>query len=201
MACAEIGLEHLTVQSVADRLGVTRAAIYNYVGNTAEMRRLAAAATVTTFEFGDPETRDWELWLRQFAEALRVWLLSNGSAGVYIPAAEMVTERVLFGLEQVLDVLARAGFHDDTAVRALQFVLGVVWANTHDQLLAEAQPDGVHPQQTQMLSQEADLRSFPRLERAVELNSIYGAFDTRFDFELEAVILSLRSALKNGESP
>ena len=42
-----------------------------------------------------------------------------------------------------------------------------------------------------MLSQEADLRSFPRLERAVERNSIYGAFDTRFEFELEAVMLSL----------
>lgn len=129
-----------------------------------------------------------------------MWLLTNGSAGLYIPAAEMVAEGVLSGLDQVLDVLAHAGFDDDTAVRALQFVLGVVWANTHDQLLAEAQPDGIHPQQTQMLSQDADLRAFPRLERAVGRNSIYGAFDTRFEFELEAVILSLRSALQNGES-
>lgn len=102
-------------------------------------------------------------------------------------------------LEQVLDLLAHAGFDHDTSVRALQFVLGVVWGNTHDQLLAEAQPDGAHPQQTQMLSQEADLGSYPRMQRAVERNSIYGAFDARFGFELDGVIRALRSALQNGE--
>ena len=42
MACVEIGLEHVTVQAVADRLGVTRAALYNYVGSSDELRRLAA---------------------------------------------------------------------------------------------------------------------------------------------------------------
>jgi AcrR family transcriptional regulator len=199
MASAEIGLEHLTVQAVADGLGVTRAAVYNYVGSSEELRRLAAAATVTTFDFDDTKSGDWESWLRHFAEALRAWHLTNAPAGLYIPAAEMVTEGVLSGLEQVLDLLAHAGFDHDTSVRALQFVLGVVWGNTHDQLLAEAQPDGAHPQQTHMLSQEADLGSYPRMQRAVERNSIYGAFDARFGFELDGVIRALRSALQNGE--
>jgi hypothetical protein len=68
-------------------------------------------------------------------------------------------------------------------------------------VLAEAQPDDVHPQQTQMLRQDTDLGSCPRMQRAVERNSIYGAFDARFEFEFDGVIHALRSALHEGEHP
>jgi AcrR family transcriptional regulator len=199
IACEEVGLEHLTVQAVADRLGVTRAAVYNHVESSDGLRRLAAAATVDTFDFDDTESGDWESWLRDFAGALRAWYLTNAPAGPYIPATEITAVGVIPALEQVLDVLARAGFGDDAAVRGLEFVLGVVWVNTHDQLLAQAQPDGIHPQQAQMLSEGTDLHLYPRMQRAMERDSIYGAFDARFEFELGGVLNTLRSELSDGE--
>ncbi len=200
LACAEIGLEHLTVKAVADRLGVTRAALYNHVGSSDELRRLAAAATVETFHFDDIQSGDWESWLGHFAKELRSWHLANAPAGPYIPATEVAAVGGIPALEQVLEVLAGAGFSDDAAVRSLEFLLGVVWVNTHDQLLAGAQPDGVHPQQAQMLSDEADLDGHPRVKRAVESGAIYGAYDARFEFELEGVLGALRSTLQNGEN-
>ena len=81
-------------------------------------------------------------------------------------------------LEQVLDVLAHAGFDDDTAVRALQFVLGVVWGNTHDQLLAGPKPDGIHPQQTQMLSPGSRPRRVPTHEAGSGVATISMAHST-----------------------
>jgi hypothetical protein len=117
----------------------------------------------------------------------------------HIPVTEIAAAGVVPALEQVLEVLAHAGFGDDAAVRALEFVVGVVWINTHDQLLACAQPDGIHPQQAQMLSEEADLDVYPRVKRAVERNAIYGECAARFEFEFEGVLCALRSTLKDGE--
>jgi AcrR family transcriptional regulator len=208
-AAARLGLADLTVQAVADHLGVTRAAVYYYVSSTEELRRIAAHRLLPAFDVLAGDHATWQEWLRAFAEAGRRWRLANADlmAEVWVPMAELPS--LLVVADEGIEVLVAAGFPAMRAAHAIQFVVGLVWINTHDEIVARSSPEGRHPQGARITQTvaEADLglRHIP--VEAAQL--AFGDPDARFQRELGWAIgaleaelaLSARPERRSGRSP
>lgn len=194
---AEVGLDDLTVQAVARRLGVTRAAVYRYVASTDELRRLTARAKATWPEFAGAHLTDWREWLDAFARALRAWRIANAEVGEYLYVAGEVVHGSAFLeiTEEGLGRLVSAGFPEDRAARALHFVVGMVWINTQDQLMAMRSPDGRHPQERELLSATEGL---PLARHMIHELGVLSSADERFETELRWVIAALEAELAAG---
>jgi AcrR family transcriptional regulator len=200
-AATRIGLDDLTVQAVADELGVTRAAIYHYVDGADDLLRLTALETLTPFD--DLEKADdvhWDGWLRAFADACRTWRLEQ--ADVLRKVSFDITELNWFLgiLDRGIEVLVDAGFSESRAGHALHFISGLVWINTQDELLARDAPDGRHPQAV-VMEQTVD-RSDLAL-RHIHHGVDRAAFmdpDARFEREISWAIDALRLQLDRDRS-
>ena len=131
---AKLGPTRLTVQAVADALGVTRAAIYHYVNDVEELRRIAALAPVA-FLAGDAEgDTSWQDWLRVFARAARAWRLSHGEPYLRLTLDLPETGWLHEVVDRAVARLVDAGFPERRARHAFQFLAGVVWINAQDEL-------------------------------------------------------------------
>jgi AcrR family transcriptional regulator len=194
-AGAALGLENLTVRAVSEKLNVTRAAVYNYIRDSDELRRAVAGATMADFAFDVSDATDWQTLLTRFAKAFRSWRLAQPDAAQFVTLREIESVGVFVAVEFLLATLVEAGFAEDVAPRALEFLSGVVWINTHDQLLALSAADGVHPQQTQLQDVIESLGAYPRMQRLVANNEVYGVYDARFEFEVRGVIRALEAEL------
>jgi AcrR family transcriptional regulator len=109
-AAHEIGLEGLTLRAVADRLGVSIAALYHHVSGKDELMRLAAEHSAARVPVPQDRGQHWAVWLYEWAAYNRdafvaePVLLSQYLEGAI--ARESIAERV----DAVLGVLVRQGF-------------------------------------------------------------------------------------------
>ena len=144
-AAVHLGLEHITVQAVADHLGVTRAAVYYYVSSSEELRRIAAHRLLPSFDVMTGEHATWQEWLRSFAAAGRQWRLANADlvAQVAIPMSQLPS--LLVVVDEGIEILEAAGFPTERAGHALQFIGSILWINSQDEVVAR-QSGGHHPQ-------------------------------------------------------
>jgi AcrR family transcriptional regulator len=199
-AAAEIGLEDLTVQAVADHLGVTRAAVYHYVESTDELRRLAAYGLLPAFELIVADLETWQDWLRAFAAAGRKWRLENAHLLEQLSIGVSELPWMLVVLDEGIDRLLKAGFSLNRAGHALQFVGGLLWINSHDEIVARQAPGGRHPQAVAM--QRSVHRSDLNLEHIPD-NVDLLAFanpDDRFRREIEWAISALELELSQSDA-
>ena len=109
-AAHEVGLEGLTLRAVADRLGVSIAALYHHVSGKDELMRLAAEHSAAKVPLPRDAGQHWALWLYQWAEYNRdIFVAEPGLLAQYLEGAiapEVVADRV----ETILGVLVRQGF-------------------------------------------------------------------------------------------
>jgi AcrR family transcriptional regulator len=195
-AAEELGVEHVTIRGVAQRLGVSRAAVYRHVSSSDALRSLTAQANVATFVFDDDDIDDWREWLAELARAFRSWRLANAHLSGYVSREVLLEAGAVALADDAVARLVAAGFTEQRALEALQFVAGVVWINTQDQILTMAEPDQVHPQVSELV--HADERSAPaaQVTRAIELVGVLGApFDERFEREVAWAIAALDQEL------
>ena len=140
-AAARLGPAGLTVQAVAAALGVTRAAIYHYVDDVEELRRLAAYARGAPIAAVlEDEGRSWQDRLRDFARATRAWRLAHGEPYLVLSVDGLGTGPFLTVIERAIDVLIEAGFSPGRARHAFQFLVGMVWINAQDELTERPDP-------------------------------------------------------------
>ena len=166
---AKLGPTRLTVQAVADALGVTRAAIYHYVDDVEELRRIAAYAPVSPFSvLGDAHEGSWQDWLRDFARAARAWRLAHGEPYLQLTFDLPETSWFLVIVDRAIARLVDAGFPERRARHAFQFLGGVLWINAQDELNARAPADATW----------------------------FGDPDERFEREIDWVILALERELE-----
>jgi AcrR family transcriptional regulator len=122
-AAAEIGLDGLTMGSVAERLGVTTPALYSHVSGREELAGLVVARLIGQFDAAFHAETDWRAFLHSFARTVR-----DGLAGSRWAAIGQMREAsaVAAGLaEQSLSVLIGAGFTPRDAAEALWLVVRV----------------------------------------------------------------------------
>lgn len=200
-AAREVG-DDVTMQAVADRLQVSRAALYHYVSGTDELRRLVARSTVGPLEMPDPEPTEWRSWVLEFARTLRRWRIRHREEGPYLYfSAEVLSDRSFLDIGQRgIAMLIAAGFTEKEAAGALQFVTGVVWINTHDEMMAMDTVDGRHPQLREIDRDTEDDSTripdgFDEAQRLIEQGGVFGDPDSRFEREVRWAVQGLERDL------
>lgn len=121
-AASEIGLESLTMQSVADRLGVSVTGLYHYVDGRADLLRLAAQRSAERRRLPSYQGQHWAVWLVEWFEYSRRWMLEDPGMLKQLLDSGMDVERMVDTLEVALDGLVRSGFSPGRALDAYRAV-------------------------------------------------------------------------------
>jgi AcrR family transcriptional regulator len=195
-AAVHLGLEHITVQAVADHLGVTRAAVYYYVSSSEELRRIAAHRLLPSFDVMTGEHATWQEWLRSFAAAGRQWRLANADlvAQVAIPMSQLPS--LLVVVDEGIEILEAAGFPTERAGHALQFIGSILWINSQDEVVAR-QSGGHHPQGAGIGQAMADADLGLRHIASDRARHAFDDPDARFQREIDWAISALELELAN----
>lgn len=198
-AAAAIPFDDVTIEAVAERLGVTRAAIYRYVASSDDLRMAAASSGVSKLTFTGEGIDQWEEWFRSYCHAMRDWLLENIEFRDYLPlSAEVVTAGgLLEPLEGGIGLLLGAGFSERNANRAIQFLSGIVWNNAQDEMKAQHANSSHHPLADQL--RRIPTESLADRPRTLGLIQDREGFDakSRFDREIDWAIIGLASELNS----
>ncbi len=144
-AALAIGLQQLTMASVAERLGVAKTVLYGYVSSREELVRHAAAYASRRYRFPQDTGQPWMQWILEYAHALfevltmegellERWLSGGQSAALEVDAAEMW-----------LRALTARGFSGEETLRLRRavshLVIGAAAARKRDMAWrAEGQP-------------------------------------------------------------
>lgn len=121
-AASEIGLDSLTMQGVAERLGVSVTGLYHYVDGRDELMRLAAQRSAERRRLPSYEGQHWAVWLTEWFEYSREWMVDEPGALKQLVESGMDIERVVDTLELALDGLVRSGFSPGQALDAYRAV-------------------------------------------------------------------------------
>jgi AcrR family transcriptional regulator len=121
-AAREIGLESLTMQSVADRLGVSVAGLYHYVDGRADLLRLVAQQSAERRRVPSYQGQHWAVWLVEWFEHSRRWMIEDPGMLKQLLDSGMDVERMVDTLELALDGLVRSGFGPGEALEAYRAV-------------------------------------------------------------------------------
>jgi AcrR family transcriptional regulator len=121
-AARDLGVRSLTMQAVADRLGVSDAALYHHFRNREALVSAVVDATVRSASFPEDRGQDWRAWLVEFAEALRSLLLEHpGSAGFAALSGPTSPEQVRL-VARAIGLLTRSGFEETEAAMIYSLV-------------------------------------------------------------------------------
>jgi TetR/AcrR family tetracycline transcriptional repressor len=121
----EAGLEGFTLRALSSRLGVQTRTIYWHVGPRNVL--LAEAVELVQSTFTPPPSRNWEDWLRTLFRNFRRAVAKHPNIAAVIGAQMLSSVSVdLNRIEQILGVLAQAGFDGDELVGAYSAVISTM---------------------------------------------------------------------------
>ncbi|MGA4544259.1 TetR/AcrR family transcriptional regulator C-terminal domain-containing protein [Uniformispora flossi] len=180
----------LSMQAVADRLGVQRPALYHHVADRDALVALVAAARIEDAmdeSWMPADDADWRTWLEAFARTSRESLLELTEPAEYQLFVGSVGRRQLDQVERLFAVLLRDGFAARTAGLAVTLVGELVHANVRSVLVLRRHDAEPHRASVAAVVAQ-DPEAFPAL-RAVGAEG-YDA-GVQFDFDLEAALTAL----------
>ena len=204
-AARSIASSDLTMQAVADALGVSRKALHYYVGDRAGLLTLMVLdqfeRELARVEL--PADDDWRGTLRAYAVAFRDGLIRVGiedQATDFTQVRGLSTAAALALADRVLDALLSAGLDPDSARHGLTAASNI--AQSAAQTVIAQTGSGVHrhrAETSEALSQEPE-GNYPALRRVLESAEATG-YDaqTQFEFELDVVIAGLDRILCRAE--
>jgi AcrR family transcriptional regulator len=118
----DAGLEGLTLKAVADRLGVTVAALYHHVAGKDDVLRLAADHAASRVRLPEDRGQHWALWLLEWAAYAReVFASEPALLGQYLDS-DISVERIAVNTDLALGLLVRQGFSPTDARAAFELV-------------------------------------------------------------------------------
>ncbi|KUI22912.1 TetR family transcriptional regulator [Mycobacterium sp. GA-1285] len=197
-AARDVASADLTMQAVADALGVSRKALHYYVGDREGLLTLVVAdlfeRELTSVEL--PDGDDWRAVLRAYTVAFRNGLIQVGAATDFTRLRGIGAAAALALADRVLDALLSAGFTPDTARYGLTAASNIAQSAAHSS--AAQTPSGVHRHRAETsaaLESEPD-DTYPAL-RAVLASAEPKRHDAehQFDFEVEVLIAGLERLL------
>ncbi len=193
-ATRQIPPQHLSMQAVADALGVTRKALHYYVG---DRQGLLSLVVTDRFEAGLAEVElprgaDWRAVMRSYAHAFRDGLIAIGVTIEHTPLRGAGAAAALGLAERVIAVLLDAGFAPADARRALTAIATIAQTAAHTALQATA---GQHDygSETAEALRAAGPEQYPAL-RSV-LSDPAPAPRDQFEFEVDIAIRGMATLL------
>jgi len=196
-AARTIAPEALTMQKVADVLGVDPKALNYHVGDRDGLRQLVV---LDVFEselrrVKIPCGGDWRDVVRGYVHALHEATIKLGALAVAIHLPGSQGLGALDPVESVLQALVGAGLDIEQAGRTLTFVTELAYAAGRDALRVAENP--VHPDvpgiSAALRSAAAD--DFPVLRQVVAAQGDAGPDEGQFEFSLELVIAGLEQVV------
>lgn len=187
----------LTMQSVADRLGVDRKALHHYVnGRDGLLELLAEDVFLTRIErISIPADADWRDACRAFAEGMRRALVASGALAQHFRTSSQVTLAAVRPAEDVLERMLAAGFDDETAGRALLLLTTITVGFAREEFAATG--TGGHPQVTQFRGMLADApASDLGVLRRLDGSGFDAYGDAQFAFDVDAVLTAMGARLR-----
>jgi AcrR family transcriptional regulator len=115
---SELGLYNLTMQAVADQLGVSVASLYYHVQDRAELTKIAAEYSASRIRIPKDRDQHWSIWLTEWAEYSRAAFATEPVILHHFMAGTLGTDRVMFNIDAVIGLLIRQGFTPEEAVNA-----------------------------------------------------------------------------------
>ncbi|MFT4307024.1 MAG: TetR/AcrR family transcriptional regulator C-terminal domain-containing protein [Microbacterium sp.] len=191
-AAREMDPATLTMQSLADALGVDRKALHHHVtGREGLLELLATDAFAREFARIriDPDA-DWRQACRVYAAGTRRALVASGSLALQFRAASDVAVAAIRPAEAVIERMVEAGFGEVFAGRALLMLTTLAGGFARDEIMSAR--GGGHPQVAEfrelMSAQHpAGLDTLRRLDA-----SGFEAFsDEQFAFDVDVAIAGI----------
>jgi TetR/AcrR family tetracycline transcriptional repressor len=195
-AARRIPQGELTMQAVADALGVSRKALHYYVGNRQGLINLVVAelfeSELATVDL--PRDADWQTVMQVWARAIRDGVVQVGIAATYVELRGMGGAAAMELSERVTESLLGAGFSHLLARRALTVIANVAFTHANIALLEEQH--GIYPHEYELataLAQAPD-EKFPGLRHILACAQAEDPSHS-FEFELDLAVSGLERAL------
>ncbi|MGV0714997.1 TetR/AcrR family transcriptional regulator C-terminal domain-containing protein [Mycolicibacterium sp. XJ662] len=198
-AARRLATDDLTMQAVADELGVTRKALHYYVG---DREGLLALVLLDRFEreldsVELPVTGDWRAVLSAYAVAFRDGLVQVGMSTDFTQLGGLSATAALSLADRLLDTLLTAGLDPDSARHALTAASNI--AQSAAQSIAAQTDSGVHRHRAETAAalQHEPEGTYSALRRVLESaqTDVYDA-EAQFDFELGLLIAGVERILE-----
>jgi len=195
-AARTLAPEQLTMQAVAEVLGVDPKALNYHVGDRDALRELVAvdAFVVELGRMEVPTAGDWRDVLRCYAAALRDAHVSLGVLATYfrLPASSLAA---LEPIERVLQVLVDAGFSADDAGRILRLVSELGHAAGREAVVLSQSRGHPYVSEVTTALNTAAAEDFPLLRQVVAARDADPDDEQHLDFSLNAIFAGLQDRL------
>jgi AcrR family transcriptional regulator len=198
-AARTLAPEALTMQAVAEVLGVDPKALNYHVGHRDGLRELVAvdAFEVELSRVALPTDGDWRDVLRSYAGALRDATVTLGVLATYfrLPATGL---GALEPVERVLQELVAAGFSVDDAGHVLRMITEVGHAAGREAVFLSR--SRVHPHVSEVATalSSAAADAFPVLRQVVAARDADGGDGHQLEYSLDVIIAGLALKLQDG---
>lgn len=123
-AVLAVGFDSLTMTKVADRLGVSHAALYSHVADRDDLVVAATDRAIEAMDLPAP-VRDWRPYLRAIANALYRMELTHPGLHAALEESDGVSVALRDRLAEVHGQLVELGFEAPSAFLALELVASV----------------------------------------------------------------------------
>ena len=193
-AARGVKLDELSVQAVADRLGVDRSTISYHFADKDELFAVVASVTLGSElqDWTPPDSDDWRDWVADDACRAHDALTRHGSVALFVRLPLGSDIGSLAPVEGLIQKLAQAGFDHEAIAHAVAYISEVVHATAQNEILVAQSGHPQGPELTRYLDRlPADVA--PGLRRLVEADPLGHA--DHFDFALRVMIAGLESLL------
>ncbi len=127
-----VGRNDISMQEVADFLGVNVTTLYRHIGGTDGLRRIKASLSQSELEdLPSPEGRTWKSWLRVLSDYYRNALLEHPDLLDFVQAA---LDPDFVNLEKEASILVRYGFEPRAALVAHSFLITTITGYVQQEL-------------------------------------------------------------------
>ena len=146
-AALAVGLQHLTMASVAERLGVAKAVLYGYVASREELVRIATAQAARRLSYPEDKGQPWSTWILEDARALYEVMTMDGQLlETWLDGGQSPHVEVDAG-ESWLQAMTSRGFSAEEALQlrrtVAHMVIGAAAASKRERALhAHGRPRG-----------------------------------------------------------
>ncbi|PPJ13148.1 TetR family transcriptional regulator [Nocardia nova] len=195
-AARDLEPENLTMQAVADALGVHRKSLNYHVSDRQGLLELVAFdAFDTGFRRVDlPERADWRELLRSFGYAVVDALVQVGALIAYVRFDGKAGLSALQLVERIMAALVGAGLDANEAGRTLKLVAAMAYSAAREALDATGGP--ADPQAAAVRRTLGNESGFPLLRAVATARESDGRAGEQFEFVLALIIEGLERRLE-----
>ncbi|MBX6390079.1 MAG: TetR/AcrR family transcriptional regulator C-terminal domain-containing protein [Frankia sp.] len=117
-AAGEIGIDRVSMRSVAERLGVSVPGLYHYVQGREDLLRLAAEQSAARISLPVDRGQHWAEWLFEWADLIRRAFVASPALLAQFMQGTFGLDRMVDAVDSALGLLIRQGFEPRAAFDA-----------------------------------------------------------------------------------